>query len=296
MSTTITNATDPTPPQGRAVKDTMVVMHKLVQPNYIDVFTNTLSIGEILKWMDAATCLSAEKHSGHPSVTVSADDIHFEYGVKVGDLVVVKAMINKTYNKSMEVGCTVTAQDLRARTPPMHVCSAYFTFVSKNSAGKIVVLPAVIPQTEEEKKRYDLAEERKDIRMARKKQKAATETNATQSSGVKDDTLPTTRSRPRLSCENITTSSSYGNLIGSFPLVSDTPSSISLVTEAATRLRDYVMKPPSIPENSEELPTVTMSNTQVQTVEIVLPSHTQHHGTTFGGQIMDWLVNCAMIS
>lgn len=34
---------------------------------------------------------------------------------------------------------------------------------------------------------------------------------------------------------------------------------------------------------------------QMETVELVLPPHTNHHGTTFGGQIMAWLSTVSLV-
>ena len=35
---------------------------------------------------------------------------------------------------------------------------------------------------------------------------------------------------------------------------------------------------------------------RVESVELVLPPHANHHGNTFGGQIMAWMENVASIS
>lgn len=36
--------------------------------------------------------------------------------------------------------------------------------------------------------------------------------------------------------------------------------------------------------------------TSVQSIELVLPPHANHHGNTFGGQIMAWMETVATIS
>eukprot|EP00123_Amoebidium_parasiticum_P007033 comp17828_c0_seq1/m.17963 comp17828_c0_seq1/g.17963 ORF comp17828_c0_seq1/g.17963 comp17828_c0_seq1/m.17963 type:complete len:727 (-) comp17828_c0_seq1:303-2483(-) len=265
----------PLPPGGKYVKDTMVTMHKIAQPAFIDGLSQTLLLGEVLKWMDLVTCLSAEKHSGYPSVTVSADDIQIDSTVKVGDLVVIKAMVNKSYNKSMEVGCVVTAEDLKSREKPRHVCSAYFTFVSKDKEGKTVTLPPVVPESYDERTRYDLAEERKKIRMMRK---------------IPKPTVPRRVSVPA-------SFDDFGK-----ELALDNPQSTSLSATtlgmAAAKFKGFVTGTTATSRLSwgGENQKVKVSETVVETVEIVLPSHTQHHGTTFGGQIMEWMANVATIS
>ena len=47
-----------------------------------------------------------------------------------------------------------------------HTCSAYLTFVSIDKQGKAVEIPQVIPETEEELRRYRQAGERREYRLA----------------------------------------------------------------------------------------------------------------------------------
>lgn len=46
----------------------------------------------------------------------------------------------------------------------------------------------------------------------------------------------------------------------------------------------------------EEEGTVSTRDTSVQSIELVLPPHANHHGNTFGGQIMAWMETVATIS
>nr|XP_058131472.1 acetyl-coenzyme A thioesterase isoform X2 [Dasypus novemcinctus] len=46
----------------------------------------------------------------------------------------------------------------------------------------------------------------------------------------------------------------------------------------------------------EEEGTVSTGGTSVQSIELVLPPHANHHGNTFGGQIMAWMETVAAIS
>lgn len=47
---------------------------------------------------------------------------------------------------------------------------------------------------------------------------------------------------------------------------------------------------------NEEEGTATTMGTSVQSIELVLPPHANHHGNTFGGQIMAWMETVATIS
>jgi acyl-CoA hydrolase len=47
-----------------------------------------------------------------------------------------------------------------------HTSSAYLTFVALDRAGNRVVLPPILPETEEEKRRFEEAAERRAYRLA----------------------------------------------------------------------------------------------------------------------------------
>ena len=65
--------------------DTLVSMQELI-PTQIGSSLE-VEAGIILKLLDIASCLSAEKHARKPCVTVTLDDLIFENKVKAGDIV-----------------------------------------------------------------------------------------------------------------------------------------------------------------------------------------------------------------
>ena len=65
----------------------------------------------------------------------------------------------------MEVGVKVETENLLTGDK-LHTCSAYLTFVALDEKGKAVPIPPVIPETEEEKRRYEQAGERREYRLA----------------------------------------------------------------------------------------------------------------------------------
>ncbi|XP_062340119.1 acetyl-coenzyme A thioesterase [Osmerus eperlanus] len=46
----------------------------------------------------------------------------------------------------------------------------------------------------------------------------------------------------------------------------------------------------------KDTPSLTTENTRVESTELVLPPHANHHGNTFGGQIMAWMENTATVA
>ncbi|XP_036410482.1 acyl-coenzyme A thioesterase 11 [Megalops cyprinoides] len=142
---------------------TEVKMSQIVLPCHSN-HCGELSIGQLLKWMDSTACLSAERHAGCPCITASVDDIHFEHTIGVGQVVNIKAKVNRAFNSSMEVGIQVSCEDLYSDRQ-WRVCHAYATFVARRTeAGKVQLKP-VIPRTQEEQVEHSVAAERRRMRL-----------------------------------------------------------------------------------------------------------------------------------
>ncbi|NXT89211.1 ACO11 thioesterase, partial [Anhinga rufa] len=145
---------------------TEVQMSQLVLPCHTN-HRGELSTGQLLKWIDTAACLSAERHAGCPCVTASMDDIYFEHTISVGQVVNIKAKVNRAFNSSMEVGIQVSYEDL-CSGKHCSICKAYATFVAQGPSGSKVKLKPLTPQTEEEKIEYSIAAERRRMRLVHK--------------------------------------------------------------------------------------------------------------------------------
>ncbi|XP_065511618.1 acyl-coenzyme A thioesterase 11 isoform X5 [Caloenas nicobarica] len=145
---------------------TEVQMSQLVLPCHTN-HRGELSTGQLLKWIDTAACLSAERHAGCPCVTASMDDIYFEHTISVGQVVNIKAKVNRAFNSSMEVGIQVSYEDL-CSGKHCSICKAYATFVAQGPAGCKVKLKPLTPQTEEEKIEHSIAAERRRMRLVHK--------------------------------------------------------------------------------------------------------------------------------
>ncbi|TMS10078.1 Acyl-coenzyme A thioesterase 11 [Larimichthys crocea] len=147
-----------------SVNPTEVKMSQIVMPCHSN-HRQELSVGQLLKWIDSTACLSAERHAVCPCVTASMDDIHFEHTIRVGQVVNIKAKVNRAFNTSMEVGIQVSCEDLFSDRQ-WRVCHAYATFVTqRTSTGQKVVLKPIVPHTQREQVEYSVAAERRRVRM-----------------------------------------------------------------------------------------------------------------------------------
>jgi len=148
----------------RPVRDSISEMAEIVLPNDANPLNAPLG-GRLMHWIDLAGAMAAHRHSRQWVVTASIDHLDFLVPVRVGDLCILRSSVNRAFRTSMEVGVKVWVENYRAEEK-RHVSSAYLTFVAIDSAGNRVPVPPVIPETEDEKRRYEGAARRREIRRA----------------------------------------------------------------------------------------------------------------------------------
>eukprot|EP00879_Flechtneria_rotunda_P012044 GHRR01012579.1.p1 GENE.GHRR01012579.1~~GHRR01012579.1.p1 ORF type:complete len:498 (+),score=231.63 GHRR01012579.1:180-1673(+) len=128
---TLTTAVAAVPPDTVSMDVTRIVMHQIVAPSEVDELGICFG-GQVLSWIDICAGLSAKTLARGPCVTVSVDAVHFFRPCRRGDVVIIAAMVNRTFRSSMEVGVRVEAEDMKTGDR-RHCCSAYLTFVALNS-------------------------------------------------------------------------------------------------------------------------------------------------------------------
>jgi len=148
----------------RPVRDSQSEMTEIVLPNDANPLVALLG-GRLMHWIDMAGAMAAHRHSRNYVVTASVDHIDFLVPVRVGDLVILRSSVNRVFNTSMEVGVKVFVENYIADTA-QHVSSAYLTFVAIDDLGHHLRVPPVIPESDEQQRRYEDAGRRRDIRQA----------------------------------------------------------------------------------------------------------------------------------
>jgi acyl-CoA hydrolase len=139
-------------------------MAEIVLPNDANPL-NALLGGRLMHWIDLAGAMAAHRHSRQWVVTACIDHLDFLVPVRMGDLVILRSSVNRAFRTSMEVGVKVWVENYRSEQN-QHVSSAYLTFVAIDGAGKRLPVPPVIPETADEKRRYEDAARRREIRKA----------------------------------------------------------------------------------------------------------------------------------
>ena len=152
----------------RPVRDSQSEMNEIVLPNDANPLGALLG-GRLMHWIDLAGALAAHRHSRN-YVTASIDHLDFWTPVHVGDLVVLRSSVNRVFTTSMEVGVTVWVENYLA-DETRQVSSAYLTFVAVDAAGRHLKVAPVIPETDDQKRRYEDAGRRREIRQAERQRK-----------------------------------------------------------------------------------------------------------------------------
>lgn len=141
----------------------LTIMTELVLPNDTNVFGNLMG-GRLMYWMDIAAALAAQRHCNAPVVTASVDNISFENPILLGNVVHIEAKVTRAFTSSMEVHMRVWGEDLK-RQQKYKSNEAYYTFVALDPHNKPQPVPQLLPETEDEKKLFEGALRRRQIRL-----------------------------------------------------------------------------------------------------------------------------------
>jgi acyl-CoA hydrolase len=139
------------------------IMSELVLPNDTNTLGNLMG-GRLMHMMDIAAAISAMKHCNCPVVTASVDNVSFANPIKLGNLLTIESKVTRAFNTSMEVYLRVWGEDMHAQFKYLSN-EAYLTFVALDPNGKPRKVPEIVPQTDEERKMYDGALRRRQLRL-----------------------------------------------------------------------------------------------------------------------------------
>lgn len=147
--------------KAKTAKETLAITTKVVLPHE----TNTLGKlfgGALLAWMDEIAAVSAHRHSKRVVVTASINNVSFGEPIDLGAIVTLEAKVSRAYTSSMEVMIDVFVED-RLTGEKRKSNEAIYTFVAVDQNGGPINVPELIPETDEEKKRYDAALRRRQL-------------------------------------------------------------------------------------------------------------------------------------
>ncbi len=151
---------------GKPVSESYSEYSELALPNDSNSLGNLLG-GKVMHLVDLAGAMAAMRHSRNVVVTAAIDQMSFLHPVRIGQWVRLRSAVNRVFRTSMEVGVKVYVEDL-IRGEMQHTSSAYLTFVAIDAENNPVAVPPVIPETDDEKRRYEEAGLRREYRLRKK--------------------------------------------------------------------------------------------------------------------------------
>src|SRR5436190_10165390 len=145
----------------KKASESLTIMTEIVLPNDTNSLGNLMG-GRLLHWMDICAAMCAHRHCKRVVVTASVNNVSFGQPIKLSSIITLQAKISRAFTTSMEVFIDVWIED--AVTGEKKKCNeAIYTFVAVDQNGAPLPVPPVIPETEEDKKRYDGALRRRQL-------------------------------------------------------------------------------------------------------------------------------------
>ncbi len=152
--------------EGRTPRESEVVLTQMMNPEHANPLGNVHG-GWVLKLIDEAGGIVASRHARRPAVTVEIDSVSFQAPVHVGNLVHVRARITRAWRTSMEIEAVVEAENLLTGERRL-TSQAYLVYVALDEMGRPTPVPPVIPETDEERRKWEQADQRRAERLTRK--------------------------------------------------------------------------------------------------------------------------------
>ncbi|WP_341227883.1 acyl-CoA thioesterase [uncultured Arcticibacterium sp.] len=150
-------------PKPKKVSESLAINSQMIMPNDTNTLGNLMG-GNLMRMVDIAGAISAQRHSNRIVVTASIDNVSFENKVPLGDVITLEAKVTRAFNTSMEVMVKVYSENIPAGTR-IQTNTAFLTFVAVDQSGRPIEIAEAIPETEEEKDLFAAALRRRQLRL-----------------------------------------------------------------------------------------------------------------------------------
>ncbi len=148
--------------KAKTPSESLTVFTEIVLPNDTNNLKNLFG-GQLLSWMDRAAAIAAHRHCKRIVVTASVNNVSFAHPIPQGSIVTLEAKVSRAFTSSMEIFVDVFIEDQTVAGKKTRANEAIYTFVAVDQLGNPINVPAIIPETDLEKKRYEGALRRKQL-------------------------------------------------------------------------------------------------------------------------------------
>jgi acyl-CoA hydrolase len=147
--------------KARKASETLAITTKIVLPNDTNTLGNLFG-GQLLAWMDVIASVSAHRHSKRVVVTASVNHVSFQKPISHASIVTLEAKVSRAFVSSMEIFVDVFEEN-QVTGERVKCNEAIYTFVAVDQNGAPIQVPELIPETDEEKERFEGALRRKQL-------------------------------------------------------------------------------------------------------------------------------------
>ncbi len=155
--------------RGKPVSASASEMAEVVLPAQTNALGKLLG-GHVMHMVDIVAAMAASRHANSYMVTASVDYIDFQNPVNLGEIVILRSHVNRVFHTSLEVGVEVFSENILTGER-RQTTTAYVTFVAIDEhTRQPKPVPPLIVQTDQEKRRWEEAAKRREIRLAHRHQ------------------------------------------------------------------------------------------------------------------------------
>lgn len=158
-------------PQSKPVSASRIKLAQMMQPQHANHHGNVHG-GWIMKLMDEAGALACMRHAQQRVVTVAVDQMTFREPIRLADLVILTAEVSYVGRTSMEAEVQVETEN-PLTGERAHTNTAYLVYVALDDEGNPVPVPALIAETDAQRKRMEEGRARQEHRLARSRKVVA---------------------------------------------------------------------------------------------------------------------------
>lgn len=146
--------------------DSATEMVQVVLPNDANPLGYILG-GTVMHLIDIAGAIAAHRHTRSLLVTAAVDGLQFLHPIRVGDLIILRARVTAAFRTSLEVEVEVFSEETLTGRQQL-TSRAYLTFVAILQDGRRVLVPPLLLETEEDRKKAEGAQTRREERLRKR--------------------------------------------------------------------------------------------------------------------------------
>ena len=151
----------------KKVEDSLTEQQYLICPAHINHYGRLFG-GQLLKWIDELAGIVAIRHCGATVTTAAIDNLQFQAPAYTGDMIVLRGVVTYVGRTSMEVRVDTYREALDGTREMIN--RAYIDMVCINCKGQPQEVPELCIETEEQRREYEAAQKRKQMRKQRRQE------------------------------------------------------------------------------------------------------------------------------